>query len=136
MAANKQEEILRTKAYNILVKRYGYEYDDYDNPYEHSFWYTLSRNSCKYEPKFTFLRENKIIEVGSMKNFYKYIYRNLIIADCVASQNIDFEFWLAFDEKTPFVIIEGDYLDLKYELNEEIKQKNIEKYGRLICTIL
>jgi len=130
MTVNKQEEILRTKAYNILVKRYGYEYDDYDNQYEHSFWYTLSRNSCKYKPKFTFLRENKIIEVGSVSNFYKYIYRNLIIADCVMCQDIDFEFWLAFDEYTPFIIIDSYYLELKEELNSEIleyKYRNQEK---------
>jgi hypothetical protein len=135
MTTREWENALKHKAYSILVKDYGYEYDDYDNPFEHNFWYTYERNSYNYEPKYTFLRENKIIEICSIYNFANYIKRNLKIANCVMQQNIYFEFWIAIDKNSPFVIIDSDYIDLKYELNEEIKQKNIEKYGRLICTI-
>ena len=120
MVTKKDNDLLKSKAYNILVKNYGYEYDDYDNPYDYNFWYTLSRNTCRYEPKFTFLRENKIIEVGTICNFYKYIYRNLIIANCVMDQDIEFEFWLEYDDNKPFIIINADYLDNKYDLNNEI----------------
>ena len=136
MTTREWENELKHRAYKILVKDYGYEYDDYDNPYEHNFWYTYERNSFKYEPKFTFLRENKIIEVCSIYNFVYYIKRNLKLAECIMGQDIDFEFWIAMDKKSSFIVINSHYLDLKYELNDEIKEKNIEKKGRLFCTIL
>ncbi len=134
MTTREWENELKHRAYEILVKKYGYEYDDYENPYEHNFWYTFERNSCKYEPKFTFLRENKIIEICSIYNFVYYIKRNLKIADCVMQQNIDFEFWIAMDKNSPFIIIEGDYLDSKYDVNQEIIDRYFNKNHRCVIS--